>query len=139
VTPERPHFRTSGHLAAGPSLRVLVIDDEPIVREALTDSLTDEGHTVVQAASGPEALARLAEGVTVDVVVTDLGMPDMTGWEVARAVRQQYPGLPVGLLTGWAIALELSDEERRGVDFVIAKPYTLDALRSVLGAIRPRA
>jgi signal transduction histidine kinase/HAMP domain-containing protein len=123
---------------AGPPLRVLVIDDEVTVREALADSLTEEGHTVVQAGSGREGLARLADGAAVDVVVTDLGMPEMTGWDVARAVRSRYPGLPVGLVTGWAVALELSNEERRGVDFVIAKPYTLEGLRAALRDIRRR-
>jgi CheY-like chemotaxis protein len=66
-------------------------------------------------------------------------MPEMTGWDVARAVRTRHPGLPVGLITGWAVALEISDEERRGVDFIIAKPYTIDALRSALVGIQPRA
>jgi len=124
---------------AGPPLSILVIDDEVSVREALADTLTDEGHTVIQAAGGREGLARLAEDGTVDVVVTDLGMPEMTGWDVARAVRTQHPGLPVGLVTGWAVALEMSDDERRGVDFVIAKPYTIEALRAALSEIRPRA
>jgi signal transduction histidine kinase len=123
---------------AGPVLHILVIDDEQPVREALADSLAEDGHTVIAAASGPEGLARLADGAKVDVVVTDLGMPEMTGWDVARAVRTRYPGLPVGLITGWAVALEISDEERRAVDFVIAKPYTVEALRSVLAAIPPR-
>jgi signal transduction histidine kinase len=125
--------------APGLPLRVLVIDDEASVREALADTLVDEGHTVVQAASGREGLARLAEGAAVDVVVTDLGMPEMTGWDVARTVRTQHPGLPVGLVTGWAVALELSDDDRRAVDFVIAKPYTIEALRAALAGIRPRA
>jgi CheY-like chemotaxis protein len=120
-------------------LRVLVIDDERSVREALTDTLIDDGHTVVQAASGREGLACLAQGAAVDVVMTDLGMPEMTGWDVARAVRTQYPGLPVGLVTGWAVALEMSDAERRGVDFVIAKPYTSETLRAALSEVRPRA
>jgi signal transduction histidine kinase len=124
---------------AGPPLRILVIDDEVSVREALADTLTDEGHTVIQAAGGREGLARLAEDGAVDVVVTDLGMPEMTGWDVARAVRTQHPGLPVGLVTGWAVALETSDDERRGVDFIVAKPYTLEALRAALSEIRPRA
>jgi len=74
----------------------------------------------------------------VDVVITDLGMPEMTGWDVARAIRTRFAGLPVGLVTGWAVALEMSDEERRGVDFVIAKPYTLDALRAALNGIPRR-
>jgi signal transduction histidine kinase/CheY-like chemotaxis protein len=123
----------------GPALRILVIDDERAVREALSDSLTEDGHTVIAAASGAEGLARLADGTKVDVVVTDLGMPEMTGWDVARAVRTRHPGLPVGLITGWAVALEISDEERGGVDFVIAKPYTTEALRAALGPIQPRA
>jgi len=123
----------------GPPLRILIIDDELTVREALADSLAEDGHAVIQAASGPEGLAQLADGVTVDVVVTDLGMPEMTGWDVARAVRTRHPGLPVGLITGWAVALEISDEERRGVDFLIAKPYTMEALRAAFAPIQPRA
>jgi len=122
----------------GPMLRILVVDDEQTVREALADSLAEDGHTVTTAASGPEGLARLADGVKVDLVITDLGMPEMTGWDVARAVRTGYPGLPVGLITGWAVALDISDEERRAVDFVIAKPYTTEALRAVLADIQPR-
>ncbi len=123
----------------GPTLRILIIDDERAVREALSDSLAEDGHTVIAAASGAEGLARLADGAKVDVVVTDLGMPEMTGWDVARAVRTRHPGLPVGLITGWAVALEISDEERGGVDFIIAKPYTTEALRAALGPIQPRA
>jgi signal transduction histidine kinase len=122
---------------AGSPLRILLVDDEPTVREALADTLLEDGHAVVQAPSGREALARLGEGASVDLVLTDLGMPEMTGWDVARAIRQRWPGLRVGLVTGWAVALEMSDEERRGVDFVLAKPYTVETLRSALATVRP--
>jgi len=122
---------------AGPPLRVLVIDDEAAVRDALADTLADDGHSVIQAATGKDGLARLAEGARVDVVITDLGMPDMTGWDVARAVRAQRPGLVIGLVTGWAVALEMNDDERRAVDFVIAKPYTVEALRTALARVTP--
>jgi CheY-like chemotaxis protein len=130
-TPDAP-------VPAGPPLRILVIDDEIGVREAMADTLADEGHTIIQAGSGKEGLARLSEGVRVDVVITDLGMPEMTGWDVARAVRADWPGLPIGLVTGWAVALEMSEDERRAVDFVIAKPYTIEAVRQALAGIRPR-
>ncbi len=123
----------------GPPMRVLVIDDEPLVREALADSLIEDGHSVIQVASGAEGLARLAEGADVDVVLTDFGMPEMTGWDVARAVRTRHPGLPIGLITGWAVALQISDEERRGVDFLLAKPYTTEALRAAFAGIPRRA
>jgi signal transduction histidine kinase len=140
--PKAPPGPAGAESAATPevaTLRILIIDDEHSVREALADSLAEDGHTVLQAASGPEGLARLAEGAAVDVVVSDLGMPEMTGWDVARAVRMRHPGLPIGLITGWAVALEISDEERRGVDFIIAKPYTLEALRAAFAGIEPRS
>jgi CheY-like chemotaxis protein len=121
----------------GAPLRIMLVDDEPTVREALADTLLEDGHAVLQAPSGPEALARLGEGTPVDLVLTDLGMPEMTGWDVARAVRQRWPGLAIGLVTGWAVALEMSDDERRGVDFVLAKPYTVEPLRSALATVRP--
>jgi CheY-like chemotaxis protein len=122
----------------GTKLRILVIDDEASVREALADSLSEDGHVVIQAASGHDGLTRLADGVEVDVVLTDLGMPGMTGWDVARAVHARHPDLPVGLVTGWAVALEITQEDLRGVDFLIAKPYTTETLRAALAGIRPR-
>jgi signal transduction histidine kinase/CheY-like chemotaxis protein len=134
-----PAAPTPAPTPEGPPLRVLVIDDEPLVREALADSLVEDGHAVIQVASGAEGLARLAEGADVDVVLTDLGMPEMTGWDVARAVRTRHPGLPIGLITGWAVALQISDEERRGVDFLLAKPYTTEALRAAFAGIPRRA
>jgi signal transduction histidine kinase/CheY-like chemotaxis protein len=119
-------------------LRILVIDDEPEVREILADLLEAEGHTVRQASGGREGLGLLAAGERVDVVLTDLGMPEMRGSEVARTIHERWAGLPVGLVTGWG-EQELTDDERRRVDFVIAKPYSRDLLREVLSGIRPRA
>jgi FixJ family two-component response regulator len=62
----------------------------------------------------------------------------MRGSEVARTIHERWAGLPVGLVTGWG-EQELTDDERRRVDFVIAKPYSRDLLREVLSGIRPRA
>jgi signal transduction histidine kinase/CheY-like chemotaxis protein len=143
VTVRLPRAATADAVVApaaagpGPALRILVIDDEQTVREALADSLAEDGHTVISAASGPEGLAMLANGARVDVVITDLGMPEMTGWDVARAIRTRHAALRVGLVTGWAVALEISEEDRRAVDFVIAKPYTTEALRAALAGVQP--
>ena len=52
-------------------------------------------------------------------------------------MRARRPGLPIGLVTGWAVALEMNDDERRAVDFVIAKPYTIEALRAALARLTP--
>lgn len=122
---------------AGTSLRILVIDDEPPVRETLADMLADQGHIVLQAAGGREALASLDAGESVDLLLTDVGMPDMTGWEVAQSVKSRWPGLPVGLVTGWGDQ-DLSDAERSLVSFVVTKPFDHALLRQALATVRPR-
>jgi len=77
-------------------------------------------------------------GGTVDVVVSDLGMPDMTGWDVARAIQGRWPQLPVGLITGWG-ETEITREERSRVNFVITKPFDKAVLRETMSDIRPRS
>ncbi len=119
-------------------LKILVVDDEPAVLEALADTLVEDGHTVLRASSGRDALALLDGGERVDVVITDLGMPGMTGWELARALRTRWPDLPVGLISGWTSSADFSAEEASHVAFVVAKPYTLGALRTALAPLRPR-
>ena len=104
-------------------LRLLVVDDEPMVRTVTTKLLRLRGHDVREVDGGPAALAALAGGA-FDVVVTDLSMPDMSGRELAAAVRQRHPGLPVLLLTGDTDA----DVEGADVVAVVKKPFQLDAL-----------
>lgn len=124
--------------APPPSLTILLIDDEARVRVALADALAALGHAVLQAPGGRDGLEQLERGERVDVVITDLGMPGMNGWEVARAVKARWPDLPVGLVTGWAMGGELTQEEVGRVDFVMTKPYTLEGLHATLAALRPR-
>ena len=115
-------------------LRVLLVDDEPEVRTALADMLCASGHTAFQAAGGKEALAWLDAGQPVDLVLTDLGMPGMTGADVARAVRGRWPHLRIGLMTGWDETEGLVGEASAVVDFVIAKPFKLSALLEAYAA-----
>lgn len=122
----------------GVPLRVLVIDDEMQVRATLSDILENQGHAVVQASGGQEGLGLLASGQPIDLVLTDLGMPDMTGWDVARSVRERWPELPVGLVTGWG-EQDLTPEERDRVSFVLTKPFDRQLLREALAPIRPHS
>ena len=129
-------------LAASPPLRILVIDDDARVRGTLADLLAARGHAVVQVSSGQEGLAHLGGVDPVDLVITDLGMPDMTGWDVARTVRERWPRLRVGLITGWGDHV-LPAAERKQVDFVISKPFEEarlhEALSSLFDRARPRS
>jgi signal transduction histidine kinase len=138
LTPAKAERKTEPPAPPTAPLAILLIEDEATVRETLAKLLTSQRHRVVQAAGGEEGLAQLGAGEPVDLVLTDLGMPGMTGWEVARAVKARWPHLPVGLITGWGEEPEGSDEERQAVDFVISKPVTLDTLRAALAGLRPQ-
>jgi CheY-like chemotaxis protein len=106
------------------------------VRNVVAEILVAQGHEVVQAAGGAEGLACLDRDGSFDLVLTDLGMPGMTGWEVARAVKSRRPAVQVGLLTGWGEQPAVKAEERAAADFVLAKPITVDGLRAALATVR---
>jgi len=106
---------------------VLLVDDEPGVRNVLTRLLALHGHTVVQAASAAEALAHL-EREAFDIVFTDQGMPEVSGVELARQIRARYPQLPIVLITG-----DTEVRAERGlIDAMLQKPFRLEALAQVI-------
>jgi len=119
---------------AEPRGRLLVVDDEADVREVLADGLTARGHTVTLAGGGREALACL-ERDEFDLVITDLGMPDVNGWDVASAVKAARAHLPVLLLTGWADAAAAAGR----VDAVIKKPFDMTKLAAAVSAALSRS
>ena len=109
------------------SARVMVVDDETMVRTILDKLLSLKGHTVTQAESGQTAL-RLAETNDFDLVFTDLGMPEMNGRQLARELRARHPDLPIILLTGDTEAGEPGEE----VDEVLSKPFKIDQLEATI-------
>ena len=119
-------------------LRILLVDDEEEVRQALAEMLIAQGHTVVPAGGGPDALRRLEIDPAIDLVLTDLVMPTMTGWELATAVKARRPDLPVGVVTGWGDVPESSPGSQQAVDFVLSKPVTLEALDNSVGRVVSR-
>jgi len=102
--------------------RILVIDDEPEVRCVLRDMLTPCGHTVIEADSGETGLA-LLDREAVDVILTDISMPGMSGWDVAAACQRQFPQTPLGFVTGWGDRLDEQETTRAGVRFIVSKPF----------------
>ena len=114
--------------------RILIVDDEPDNLDVLREVLELEGQEVESARSGPEALALLDRGEPFDLVLCDVGMPEMSGWHVAREIQRIAPGTAVWMLTGWANEIGESDPRRRYVRGVLAKPLDLEQLRSLLTA-----
>ena len=117
--------------------RILVIDDEEEeVREVLADLLRSDGHSVVERADGASAI-RALEQEQFDLVVTDLGMPDVSGWDVAGEVKRRQPRTPVALVTGWGATIDREDASARGVDFILGKPFRgADVRRTIERAVR---
>jgi CheY-like chemotaxis protein len=121
-------------LRPGRACRLLLVDDDPAVRTTLAALLRAAGHTVTEADGGKAALALLADQ-PVDLVLTDLGMPDLTGWEVARLVKAQRAQMPVVLLTGWGEQPDVLAEHPGVVDRVLGKPCRLEELLAVIDAL----
>lgn len=119
--------------AAGPPLpmTVLVVDDESVVRITTEKTLRYRGHRVVTADSGAKAVEEFAKQA-FDLVITDLGMPGMSGTELAKSLKRSRPEVPIILLSGWGMQQDDSAVREAQVDVVLSKPCSVDAL---LGAV----
>jgi CheY-like chemotaxis protein len=114
------------------SLRVLVVDDDRDVLEATGLALEHLKQRVDLAPSGPEAIARFVAGERFDLVLCDIGMPQLDGWQVAREVHALAPRTRLFLVSGCAREIRPEDAQRAGVVGVLAKPLSLEALRGLL-------
>jgi nitrogen-specific signal transduction histidine kinase/ActR/RegA family two-component response regulator len=117
--------------AAVPGAKILVVDDSEEVREVLRELLSRHGYTVVTCPDGESGLVEL-ESRTFDLAMLDLGLPGISGLEVASRLKPRWPATQVALMTGYGDRLGPEDAHAKGVDFVLAKPFSLDQLRSVV-------
>ena len=114
--------------------RLLVVDDDEDVLWIIQDMLRFKGYKVVALADGEEALA-IIEKEDFDLVLTDLGMPRISGWDIAKKAKGKNPNLPVVLLTGWGTQYEEEDISSEGVDAVLSKPLSWDKLTDSIGKL----
>lgn len=121
---------------AFPQRRILVVDDEPFVCDALKMMLTFDGHVVETASNGQEALAVFETG-KFDLVITDFAMPTMKGDELAATIKARSPKQPIVMITAYAEMLQSSGNPLTGVDFVISKPFLLENLREAIAKVAP--
>ena len=111
--------------------KILVVDDEPQVFEAIGMLLSFDGHEVVSANGGKEALALFARH-KFDLVITDYTMPGMTGDDLALELKTRLPGQPVIMITAFAEDLKRSGVSLTGVDQLVSKPFQFQDLRDAV-------
>ncbi|RYD70013.1 MAG: response regulator, partial [Verrucomicrobiaceae bacterium] len=116
------------------SLRILVVEDEPLVREVLTVYLNEDHHDIVTADNGREGLEKFRND-RFDLVLTDRAMPEMNGDELAVEIKKLRPEQKLILLTGFGDLMSGSGEQPPGVDMVVSKPFTLSGLRGAISKV----
>ena len=102
-----------------PAMTVLVVNNDPVVREATAGMLNSEGYAVLEAGSADEALRVLEDGAHLDLIVSDARMPEKDGFSLAVEVRQTRPELPFVFITGYM----LSSERDAALGRVLWKPF----------------
>lgn len=124
-------------------IRVMVADDDRIVRRIVVTKLSGLGYTVTEAADGQEALERLESGAAYDLLITDQLMPRMNGLQLIRALREspesERSGLPVIMLTSKSGEQDIIEGLEAGLDDYIAKPFSPDELAARIRAVLWRA
>jgi GAF domain-containing protein/CheY-like chemotaxis protein len=113
---------------------ILVIEDERNIREVLDEILSSVGHTVTQAENGQEGI-EFFQKHKIDLVITDLGMPGLSGWEVADQIKAIHPDTPVILSTGWGVNSDQHVLEKENVDRMINKPFNMKQILSLIGEL----
>lgn len=122
------------------SLHLLLVDDDPVLVRTLADVLTSEGHVVAAASGGQQGIdsftAAAARGQPFDAVITDLGMPNVDGRQVAQAIKSLQPATLVVMLTGWGRRMNADGERPPHVDHLLSKPPHIAELRTALAQCR---
>jgi signal transduction histidine kinase/CheY-like chemotaxis protein len=128
----------TGFSAGAPnrSLRILCIDDEPQIQQLLSDCLTQLDHTVATASGGREGIEMFRTAAKTDhpfhTVITDLGMPEVDGHQVVRAIKADSPNTPVIMITGWGSMMKEDGEAIPNVDALVGKPPSIQKLNELL-------
>jgi signal transduction histidine kinase/CheY-like chemotaxis protein len=121
----------------GPQPKILVVDDEDAVRELLRDLLEAEGCRVYLAPGGREALSLFAVH-EFDGIFTDVGMPGMSGWELAHAIRESNKKVPIAVITGWGEAVGSDEQKQARVNWVVTKPFRAERISELAQEIYQR-
>ena len=120
-------------------LRVMVVDDEAAVRDVLAEALQAEACEVITAASGEIALELYdAHDGELDAVFTDVGMPDMSGWELIEEIRKRSTTIPVAIVSGWGDSISCDTRNASKADWIVSKPFDIDRISQIAFEIADR-
>jgi signal transduction histidine kinase/ActR/RegA family two-component response regulator len=115
-------------------LRVLVVDDDEQIREILSEMLNLDGHDTTSCSDGYSALKKLADD-KYDLMITDLGMPGMSGMDLAAAAHEQYSQMPIAMITGWGTQLDSNEVSFKGIHAVLSKPFHLKDVKALVSEL----
>ncbi|MEI8064016.1 MAG: response regulator [Verrucomicrobiota bacterium] len=119
-------------------LRVLVVDDEPDLLSTAKAFLDGDGHKIETAANGSSALARLRTS-KFDVVITDKAMPEMNGEQLGAMIKQNWPNLPVIMMTGFGEIMKVTGTLSPHINALLSKPFSQEELRAIIAKVLPLA
>ena len=114
------------------SLRVLIVEDEPLIRWAVAETLTEAGHKVLEASDAATTLRLLNTSESIDVVLLDFRLPDCDDLSLVERIRQQTPSSAVVMMTAFGTPQMTDDAKRLGVYEIIAKPFDVEAVAGLL-------
>jgi CheY-like chemotaxis protein len=116
-------------------LTILAVDDQSVILDLLAAMCQSLGYNILTARDGAEGL-REFESHRPDIVISDLAMPGMSGWELASRIKSLSPRTPVIIITGWGVSIDEEKMRRAGVDFVLHKPFRLEQLSDLISKVR---
>ncbi len=122
---------TPGHEG---SARVLWVDDDESIRNLASNFFEFLKHSLDVAASGEEALD-LLQSNRYDLMITDVGMPNMSGWQLAEKIMGRYPDMKIAAVTGWGMDALAEEKEKYGVAYVLEKPLSMEHLRNLIDQV----
>jgi len=127
----KPKAEKSVEIAAEVKARILVIDDDENILDVISDMLEMLDHTVVTALSGEEGVEKF-KAHKFDLVITDLGMPGISGWDVTKMCKTANPRVPILMISGWGNQIDDDMVNRSGLDGIMAKPFEISKIKTMI-------
>ncbi len=134
TVPDSKFFEPEATEKIAKKLKVLAIDDQRMILDLLSSMFANLGHTTELAETGQEGVEKFAKDA-FDLVITDLGLLDISGFEVSQKIKEKNPEVPIVMITGWGANFDSEQLKKAGVDYILAKPFKLEQLTEVVEKI----